>query len=68
MTYTIETTAEFNEWFKDQDDKIKGFVRARPSRIQDAGHFGIVKAVGDGVLELKWKKRSQCLFRILGAN
>ena len=65
MTYTIETTAEFNEWFEDQDDKIKGFVRARLSRIQDAGHFGIVKAVGDGVLELKWKNGLRVYFGYL---
>ena len=65
MTYTIEATAEFNEWFEDQDDKIKGFIRARLSRIQVAGHFGIVKSVGDGVLELKWKNGLRVYFGYL---
>ena len=45
MIYSVETTAEFNEWFEAQDDKVKGLVRARFSRIESAGNFGTVKSL-----------------------
>jgi len=55
VKFQLEKTSEFNEWFDDQTEKIKGLVRARFSRIEVAAHFGVVKSVGDGVFELKWK-------------
>lgn len=55
VEFNLEKTSEFNEWFEDQTDKIKGLVRVRFSRIEVAGHFGVVNSVGDGVFELKWK-------------
>jgi len=55
MEFSLEKTTEFNDWFDDQTDKIKGLIWARFSRIENAGHFGIVNSVGDGVFELKWK-------------
>jgi putative addiction module killer protein len=55
MQFYIENTSEFSSWFEEQNDKIKGLIRARFSRIEIAGHFGQVNSVGDGVFELKWK-------------
>jgi putative addiction module killer protein len=55
VEFILEKTSEVNKWFIDQTDKIKGLVRARFSRIEVAGHFGVVNSVGDGVFELKWK-------------
>jgi putative addiction module killer protein len=52
---SIVKTSEFNDWFDQQTDKIKGLIRARFSRIEIARHFGVVNSVGDGVFELKWK-------------
>ncbi len=63
MKYSIETTSDFNEWFEDQKDKVKGLVRARFSRIQLDVHFGTVKSLGDGVYELKWFARLLWIFR-----
>ena len=51
MEFSLEKTTEFNDWFDDQTDKIKGLIWARFSRIENAGHFGIVNSVGDGVFE-----------------
>ena len=65
MTYSIETTTEFNEWFEGQDEKVKGLVRARFSRIELAGHFGTVKYLDDGVYELKWKNGLRVYFGYL---
>lgn len=55
MEFNLVTTSEFSKWFDVQTEKIKGLVRARFSRIETSGHFGIVNSVGDGVFELKWK-------------
>lgn len=55
MEFNLEKTSEFKEWFEEQTDKIKGLIRARFSRIELSGHFGVVNSVGDGVFELKWK-------------
>jgi putative addiction module killer protein len=55
VEFSIEKTLQFTEWFEDQTEKIKGLIRARFSRIEVAGHFGVVNSVGDGVFELKWK-------------
>ena len=55
VEFTFVKTSEFNEWLEDQTEKIKGLIRARFSRIEIAGHFGVVNSVGDGVFELKWK-------------
>lgn len=55
MEYSIERTSQFTNWFESQNNKIKGLVRARFSRIELYGHFGESKPVGDGVFELKWK-------------
>lgn len=55
VEFSLEKTSEFNDWLNDQSEKIKGLVRARFSRIELVGHFGIVNSVGDGVFELKWK-------------
>lgn len=65
VEFIIVATSEFNEWFSDQGDMIKGLVRARFSRIEVSGHFGIVKPVGDGVNELKWKNGLRIYFAYL---
>ncbi len=65
VVYSFVTTAEFNNWFENQDDKVKGLVRARFSRIEIAGHFGVVKSLSDGVYELKWKNGLRIYFGYL---
>jgi putative addiction module killer protein len=55
VEFSLEKTSEFEEWFDEQSEKIKGLIRARFSRIESAAHFGVVNSVGDGVFELKWK-------------
>lgn len=55
MEFNLEKTSEFSEWLDGQTEKVKGLVRGRFSRIEVAGHFGVVNSVGDGVFELKWK-------------
>ncbi len=63
--YTLERTAEFIEWFEEQSDKTQALVTARFSKIEAFGHFGVVKPVGDGVYELKWKSGLRVYFGYL---
>jgi putative addiction module killer protein len=53
--YEIFNTPEYDEWLDEQTAKSQVQVRSRVSHIQDEGHFGEHKEVGDGVSELKWK-------------
>jgi putative addiction module killer protein len=54
-TYTIYNAPEYDEWLDEQSPKSQVQVRSRISHIQDDGHFGDHKVVGDGVWELRWK-------------
>lgn len=65
MDHSIERTAQFEDWFNDQSEKIKAQIRARFSRIEQAGHFGIVRNLNDGVYELKWKNGLRVYFGYL---
>ena len=53
--YIIYNTIEYDEWLAEQPAKSQVQVRSRISHIQDEGHFGDHKEVGDEVYELKWK-------------
>lgn len=65
MEFSIVTTSEFNVWFQDQSEMVKGLVRSRFSRIEVSAHFGTVKSVGNGVRELKWKNGIRVYFAYL---
>lgn len=53
--YTIYNTPEYDEWLEGEPAKSQVQVRCRIANIQDAGHFGEHKDLGNGVSELKWK-------------
>ena len=53
--YTIYNTPEYEEWLEEQTAKCQVQIRARIAHIQDDGHFGDHKMVGDDVCELRWK-------------
>lgn len=54
-SYTIYNAPEYDEWLEEQSAKSQVQVRSRISHIQDDGHFGDHKEIGDGVWELRWK-------------
>lgn len=54
-SYTIYNAPEYDEWLDEQSAKSQVQVRSRISHIQEDGHFGDHKEVGDGVWELRWK-------------
>ena len=52
--YFIEKTSEFDEWFKKLKDlKSKAKILFRIQKIENNGHFGDCKPVGDGISELR---------------
>jgi putative addiction module killer protein len=51
----IKKTPEFEDWYKCLRDKEQTQIDARLQRIENAGHFGDAKYLGDGLAELRWK-------------
>ncbi len=52
--YFIEKTAEFDKWFRKLKDlKAKAKILFRIQKIENDGHFGDCKPVGDGIKELR---------------
>ncbi len=52
--YFIEKTIEFDKWLRKLKDlKAKAKILFRIQKIEDDGHFGDCKPVGDGIRELR---------------
>jgi putative addiction module killer protein len=52
--YSLEKTIEFDKWFRKLNDlRAKAKVLFRLQKIENEGHFGECKSVGNGISELK---------------
>ena len=52
--FFIEKTIEFDKWLRKLKDlKAKAKILFRIQKIEDVGHFGDCKPVGDGIRELR---------------
>lgn len=52
--YFIEKTIEFDKWIRKLKDlKAKAKILFRIQKIENDGHFGDCKLVGDGIRELR---------------
>lgn len=52
--YLIEKTTEFDKWFRQLKDlKAKAKILFRIQKIENQGHFGNYKNLGDGIRELR---------------
>lgn len=52
--YLIEKTIEFDKWFRKLNDlSAKAKILFRIQKLENEGHFGDCKPVGDGISELK---------------
>ena len=52
--FFIEKTIEFDKWLRKLIDlKAKAKILFRIQKIEDVGHFGDCKPVGDGIRELR---------------
>jgi putative addiction module killer protein len=53
---------EFLEWLTRLSPKTRAQVNARLLRIQESGHFGDARYLGDGLAELRWKSGTRVYF------
>lgn len=52
--YFVETTPEFSKWFRKLKNlSAKAKILSRIQKLENEGHFGDCKPVGDGINELK---------------
>ncbi|MFM1820277.1 MAG: hypothetical protein RLZZ402_636 [Bacteroidota bacterium] len=52
--YLIEKTVEFDKWLRKlKDIRAKAIILFRIQKVENDGHFGDCKSVGDGIRELK---------------
>lgn len=52
--FCIEKTAEFDKWFRKLKDlRAKAKILFRIHKIENDGHFGDCKSVGDGIREMR---------------
>jgi putative addiction module killer protein len=55
MRYKIKKTIQYENWLISESAKSRVQIAKRLSNIEQHGHFGIIKDIGDGIWELKWK-------------
>ena len=58
----IRKTHDYELWYSSLSGRVQAQISARLERIQDAGHFGDVKHIGDKLCELRWKNGLRIYF------
>src|SRR5438046_2795564 len=66
MVLRVERTKEFVDWFEGLTVLEQLQIDSRIQRIQDHGHFGDVKNLGEGLAELRWKNGRRVYFARFG--
>jgi putative addiction module killer protein len=51
----VESTRAFDIWLENLREREQIQVKARIERIQNTGHFGDFKNLGNKLFELRWK-------------
>lgn len=67
MTYSIYPMPEYEEWFQTQTEKSKLQIEKRLDKVKD-GHFGHIRALDDGVEELKFNDGRRIYYTIIPVN
>lgn len=62
--YRLRTTIEFHNWLASQTMKIQDQIHSRLERIEEYGHFGDAKKLGDSLAELRWKNGTRVYFHL----
>ena len=55
-------TAEFRDWLGSLSENTRAFIRDRLERIRHDNFFGDMKALGDGLYELRWRNGIRTYF------
>lgn len=61
----IKRTAEFKGWFDQQTEKAKAQIDARLKNIELFNYFGDHKALGEKLLELRWKNGRRVYYALI---
>lgn len=62
----IRVLPEYEDWYERQTAKFKAQVEKRLSLIRHNAHFGHVKALGDGIGEIKFNDGHRIYFAKTG--
>jgi putative addiction module killer protein len=65
MKYEILVTEEFEDWLDNEPAKSRVQIAKRIENIQNDGHFGDHKLVGNGVWELKWNNGRRIYYSLV---
>ena len=61
----LKRTQEYIEWYEAQRPKEKAQIAKRLANIEEQGHFGIVKNLGDFLSELKWGNGRRVYYSVI---
>ncbi len=61
----IKRTEEFKIWFDQQTEKAKAQIDARLKNIELFNYFGDHKALGERLLELRWKNGRRVYYSLI---
>jgi putative addiction module killer protein len=68
MRYTILKTKDYHGWLVAETMKSRFQIAKRLEKIENYGHFGEARNLGDGVFELKWEKGRRVYYAIIPEN
>jgi len=68
MIMRLKRTPEYIEWYEAQRPKEKAQIAKRLGNIEEYGHFGDVKDLGDFLSELKWVNGRRVYYSIMEDN
>jgi putative addiction module killer protein len=61
----LKRTPEYIEWYDSQRPKEKAQIAKRLTKIEQFGHFGTVKDLGNFLAELKWVNGRRVYYSVM---
>lgn len=61
----LKRTPDFIEWYESQRPKEKAQIAKRLANVEEYGHFGTTKDLGDFLAELKWVNGRRVYYAIM---
>jgi len=61
----LKRTSEYIDWYESQRPKERAQIAKRLANIEEHGHFGTHKDLGDFLAELKWTNGRRVYYSIL---
>ena len=61
----LKRTSEYIEWYESQRPKEKAQIAKRLANIEEHGHFGTKKDLGEFLFELKWVNGRRVYYSII---